>query len=54
VTGTEQLDMHIPVLFIASVAGQQGPVALVQEPPSQATVAVGASAGGAQLGSLAA
>ena len=51
---TEQLDPHIPVLFIISVAGQQGPVALVQERPSQVTVAPGAIAGGVQLASLAA
>jgi len=33
VSATEQLDVHIPVLFIASVAGQQGPVTLVQQLP---------------------
>jgi hypothetical protein len=54
VSATEQLDVHIPVLFIASEAGQQGPVALVQELPSQDTAADGAIAGGAHFGSVAA
>src|SRR5664279_4069128 len=38
VIATEQPDLHIPVLFIIIVAGQQGPVASVQDLPSQATV----------------
>lgn len=54
VTATEQPDMHIPTLFIICVAGQQGPVALVQDRPSQDTVAPEAIEGGVQLASLAA
>jgi hypothetical protein len=52
VTTTEQTELHTPTRLIISVAGQQGPVALVHVRPSQDTVAFGAIAGGASFVSV--
>jgi hypothetical protein len=53
IAGDWQFGPHIPSLSIDIKAGQQSPVALVQDEPSQSTAAPGAIVGCVQFGLVA-